>query len=131
MAISSAAFGTASDGTAKATYTPSRNPNIGVQYGTDYSGIVRNQAVGGEVYTVERYGKRRTWSMTYAFLSSADQVKVQALIDLVDGRKTIFYFSEDTFATTGIAVRFNQDSFAFEEVAQGATSITLNIIEQL
>ena len=29
------------------------------------------------------------------------------------------------------AVRFNQDVFAFEEVAQGATSITLNIIEQL
>jgi len=27
--------------------------------------------------------------------------------------------------------RFNQDTFAFEEVAQGATSITLNIIEQL
>ena len=131
MAISTAAFGTASDGTAKATYTPSRNPNIGVQYGTDYSGIVRNQAIGGEVYTVERYGKRKSWAMTYAFLDSTDQGKLQALIDYADGRKTVFYFSEDDFGSAGTKVRFDQDSFAFEEVAQGATSITLNIIEQL
>jgi hypothetical protein len=131
MAISSAAFDDGSDGASKASFTPSRNPNIGVQYGADYSGIVRNQAVGGEVYTVERFGKRRSWSMSYAFLSSADQVLLQALIDYADGRKTFFYFSEDNFGTTGIKVRFNQDSFAFEEVAQGATSITLSIIEQL
>jgi len=131
MAISTAAFDDASDGGSKSTYSPSRNPNIGVGYGTDYSGIVENQAVGGEVYTVERFGKRRSWSMNYTFLSSADQAKLQALIDYADGRKTFFYFSEDNFGTTGIKVRFDQDTFAFEEVAQGVTSITLNLIEQL
>lgn len=131
MAISTAAFDDASDGGSKGTFTPSINPNIGVGYGTDYSGIVRNQAVGGEVYTVERFGKRRSWSMNYTFLSSANQALLQALIDYADGRKTFFYFSEDNFGTTGIKVRFNQDTFAFEEVAQGATSITLSIIEQL
>ena len=67
----------------------------------------------------------------YSFLASADQAKLQALIDQVDGRKTTFYFSEDNFGTSGVGVRFNQDSFAFEEVAQGATGITLSIIEQL
>ena len=82
MAISTAAFDDASDGGSKSTFSPSRNPNIGVQYGTNYEGIIRNQAIGGEVYTVERYGKRRSWSMTYTFLSAADQVKLQALIDL-------------------------------------------------
>ena len=131
MAISTAAFSTASNGSDKATYSPSINPNIGVRYGTDYGGIVRNQAVGGEVYTVERFGKRRTWTMMYSFLASADQAKLQSLIDQVDGRKTTFYFSEDNFGTSGVGVRFNQDSFAFEEVAQGATGITLSIIEQL
>ena len=134
MAISTAAFDDASDGGSKGTFSPSRNPNIGVQYGTDYSGIIRNQAIGGEVYTVERYGKRRSWSMTYTFLSAADQAKLQALIDYADGRKTFFFFAEDDFASSGtnsVKVRFNQDNFAFEEVAQGATSITLNIIEQL
>jgi len=216
MAISTAAFDDGNDGASKSTYSPSRNPNIGVQYGTDYSGVIRNQAIGGEVYTVERYGKRRSWSMTYTFLSAADQAKLQALIDYADGRKTFFYFAEDNFANgvdavdglasgsshtngtytkveltggsgTGVKatvvissnavnsvsittvgsgyadneelgiptsviggsgsphcdvngvtagansvkVRFNQDTFAFEEVAQGVTSITLNIIEQL
>ena len=134
MAISTAAFDDGNDGASKATYSPSRNPNIGVQYGTDYSGIIRNQAIGGEVYTVERYGKRRSWSMTYSFLSAADQAKLQALIDYADGRKTFFYFAEDDFASSGansVKVRFDQDTFAFEEVAQGVTSITLNIIEQL
>ena len=131
MAISTAAFDDGSDGASKSTYTPDRNPNIGVSYGTDYSGIQTNQAVGGEIYTVERFGKRRSWSMNYTFLSSADQALLQALIDYADGRKTFFYFSEDNFGTTGIKVRFDQDTFAFEEVAQGVTSITLNLIEQL
>ena len=134
MAISTAAFDDGNDGASKATYSPSRNPNIGVQYGTDYSGIIKNQAIGGEVYTVERYGKRRSWSMTYSFLSAADQAKLQALIDYADGRKTFFLFAEDDFASSGansVKVRFDQDTFAFEEVAQGVTSITLNIIEQL
>ena len=131
MAISTAAFDDASDGGSKSTYTPGINPNIGVGYGTDYSGTVVNQAVGGEVYTVQRYGKRKTWQMNYSFLNSTDQAKLQALIDLVDGRKDVFYFSEDNFGTAGTKVRFDQDSFAFEEVAQGATSLTFSIIEQL
>jgi hypothetical protein len=134
MAISNAAFDDGNDGASKATYTPSRNPNIGVQYRTNYQGIIRNQAIGGEVYTVERFGKRRSWAMTYSFLSSADQAKLQALIDYADGRKNFFYFAEDNFASSGansVKVRFDQDSFSFEEVAQGATSITLNLIEQL
>jgi len=131
MAISTAAYDDASDGGSKATFTPDRNPNIGVQYGTNYEGIISNQAIGGEVYTVERFGKRRGWAMTYSFLNSTDQGKIQALIDYADGRKNFFFFSEDNFGTTGIKVRFDQDTFAFEEVAQGATSITLNLIEQL
>jgi len=131
MAISTASFGTASNGTNKATYTPDRNPNIGVGYGTDYSGTVVNQAVGGEVYTVQRFGKRKSWSLNYTFLNSTDQSRLQALIDLVDGRKDVFYFSEDNFSTTGTKVRFDQDNFTFEEVANGATSLSFSIIEQL
>ena len=131
MAISTAAFDDASDGGSKNTFSPQINPNIGVQYGTNYEGIISNQAIGGEVYTVERFGKRRGWAMTYSFLNSTDQGKIQALIDYADGRKNFFFFSEDNFGTTGIKVRFDQDTFAFEEVAQGATSITLNLIEQL
>jgi hypothetical protein len=131
MAISTAAFGTASDGTNKSTYTPSRNPNIGVSYSSDYSGIQVNQAIGGEVYTVERFGKRKGWSLNYTFLNSTDQGKLQALVDYADGRKTVFYFSEDDFGTSGTKVRFDQDSFSFEEVAQGATSITFTLLEQL
>ena len=131
MAISTAAFDDGADGASKSTYTPSRNPNIGVEYGTNYQGVLRNQAIGGEVYTIERFGKRRTFTMTYSFLTSADQAKLQALIDYADGRKNFFFFSEDNFLTTGIKVRFDQDSFAFQEVANGATSITFSIIEQL
>lgn len=131
MAISTAAFDDGDNGASKATFSPGINPNIGVQYGTNYEGIIRNQAIGGEVYTLERFGKRRGWAMTYSFLNSTDQGKIQALIDYADGRKNFFFFSEDNFGTTGIKVRFDQDTFAFEEVAQGATSITLNLIEQL
>ena len=131
MAISTAAFDDGDNGASKSTYTPGRNPNVGVQYGSNYEGILQSQAIGGEIYTVERFSKRRSWSMIYSFLTSADQAKLQALIDYADGRKNFFFFSEDNFSTTGIKVRFDQDTFSFEEVAQGATSITFNIIEQL
>ena len=131
MAISTAAFDDGDNGASKSTYTPGRNPNVGVQYGSNYEGILQSQAIGGEIYTVERFSKRRSWSMIYSFLTSADQAKLQALIDYADGRKNFFFFSEDNFNTTGIKVRFDQDTFSFEEVAQGATSITFNIIEQL
>ena len=131
MAISTAAFDDGDNGASKSTFTPSRNPNIGVEYGSNYQGVLKNQAIGGECYTIERFGKRRTFTMTYSFLTSADQAKLQALIDYADGRKNFFFFSEDNFSTTGIKVRFDQDSFAFQEVANGATSITFSIIEQL
>ena len=131
MAISTAAFDDGDNGASKSTFTPSRNPNIGVEYGSNYQGVLKNQAIGGECYTIERFGKRRTFTMTYSFLTSADQAKLQALIDFADGRKNFFFFSEDNFSTTGIKVRFDQDSFAFQEVANGATSITFSIIEQL
>ncbi|QDP55047.1 MAG: hypothetical protein Tp1111SUR768151_16 [Prokaryotic dsDNA virus sp.] len=131
MAISTAAFDDGDNGASKITFTPSRNPNIGVEYGSNYQGVLKNQAIGGECYTIERFGKRRTFTMTYSFLTSADQAKLQALIDYADGRKNFFFFSEDNFSTTGIKVRFDQDSFAFQEVANGATSITFSIIEQL
>ena len=131
MAISTAAFGTSDAGANKATYSPDRNPNVGVGYGTNYGGNIINQALGGEVYTIQRFGKRKRWSLNYTFLDSSDQSKLQALIDLVDGRKDVFYFSEDNFSTTGTKVRFDQDDFTFEEVANGATSLTITIIEQL
>ena len=131
MAISTAAFDDGDNGASKSTFSPSRNPNIGVEYGSNYQGVLKNQAIGGECYTIERFGKRRTFTMTYSFLTSADQAKLQALIDFADGRKNFFFFSEDNFSTTGIKVRFDQDFFAFQEVANGATSITFSIIEQL
>ena len=90
MAISTAAFDDGDNGASKATFSPGINPNIGVQYGTNYEGIISNQAIGGEVYTVERFGKRRGWAMTYSFLNSTDQGKIQALIDYADGRKNFF-----------------------------------------
>ena len=134
MAITTAAFDDSANGSSKTNFTPDRNPNIGVQYGTNYGGIIKNIALGGECYTIERYGKRRSWTMTFSFLNSADQAKLQALIDFADGRKNEFFFAEDDFASSGansVKVRFDQDTFSFEEVAQGATSITFNIIEQL
>ena len=130
MSISTIGFSTASNGSDKSTYSPSRNPNIGVTYGTNYEGIIRNQAIGGEVYTVERFGKRRYYTMTFSFLDSTDEGKLQALIDQADGRKNSFYYSPDDFSTS-VLVRFDQDTFAFEEVANGATSITFTLIEQI
>lgn len=131
MAITSAAFGTAGDGTAKATYTPDVNPNIGTKYGTNYSGILQNQAVGGETYSVERYSKQKEWSIKYSFLTAANMAKLQLLVDYADGKKNTFFFSEDNFSTTGTQVRFNQSSFSFDEIAQGAFSISLKMIEYI
>jgi hypothetical protein len=130
MSISSAAFSTASNGSDKGTYTPSVNPNIGTKYETNYDGVVLTQAIGGETYSVERYGKRIGWTIKYTFLRTADRDKLQLLIDQADGKKNTFYFSEDNFSTS-TQVRFDQDSFSFDEVAQEAYSISFKMIQYI
>ena len=128
MAITSAKFASASDGTGNASYSPSVNPQIGVSYGNQFKGIKVNRTYNNTAYTFEKYGKKLTWKLSYSHLSSADKGKLEVLFAYTVGRKTDFYFSEDG-SNYSYNVRFTKDSFEFREVAVGVFSISISFEE--
>ena len=116
MAVTSAKFASASDGTGNGSYTPSTNPQVGVRYGRNYNGIILNKAYNNTAYTVEKWGRKRSWTLQFSHLSSADKVKLEALFEYTEGQKNAFYFSEDG-TNYSYNVRFVDKTFEFTEVA--------------
>ena len=112
------------------TYTPSRNPDMDVTFATDYNGITTTQAYGGKVYTNERYGKQLRWELNYTNLISADRDILEALWNVVKGRKTSFYFSPDN-GTTFYNVRFEDDELEFDQTTYNIYSTSLVLMQEV
>ena len=127
--ITSAKFGEDTSGTNNANYTPSTNPQIGVRYGNNYRGITVNRAMDNTAYTVERYGRKKSFQLTYTFLPESDRDKLEALVVYTVGQKKSFFFSPSGAFNDDIQVRFTQNTFEFNEVAPNVYSITLNLEE--
>jgi hypothetical protein len=128
MAITSAKFASASDGTGNSSYSPSVNPSVGVTYGNKFKGVKVNRAYNNTAYSFEKYGKKLTWKLSYSHLSSADKQKLEALFAYTIGRKKDFYFAEDG-SSYSYNVRFTKDTFEFREVAVGVFSISISFEE--
>ena len=128
MAVTSAKFASASDGTGNGSYTPSTNPQVGVRYGRNYNGIILNKAYNNTAYTVEKWGRKRSWTLQFSHLSSADKVKLEALFEYTEGQKNAFYFSEDG-TNYSYNVRFVDKTFEFTEVAYNVFSISFSFAE--
>ena len=112
------------------TYCPSRNPDMNVDFNTDYKGITVTQAYGGKIYTNERYGKQLAWELRYTNLISADRDILEALWNAVKGRKTSFYFSPDS-GTTFYNVRFKEEELTFTQTAYNIYSTTIGLIQEV
>jgi hypothetical protein len=129
MAITSAKFASASDGTGNSSYSPSVNPQIGVGYGNQFKGVKVNRTYNNTAYTFEKYGKKLAWKLNYSHLNSTDKGKLEALFAYTVGRKTNFFFSEDG-SNYSYNVRFTKDSFEFREVAVGVFSISISFEQE-
>ena len=128
MAVTSAKFASAGDGTGNGSYSPSVNPEIGVSYGNQFKGITVNRAYNNTAYSFERFGKKLTWTLNYNHLNATDKGKLEALFAYTVGRKTNFFFAEDG-SNYSYNVRFTKDNFAFREVAYGVFSISFSFAE--
>ena len=111
-------------------WTPTHQPDMSATYGTDYSGISANQAYGGEMYTIERFGKRRFWNLSWTFLNESERNYAEAVIDYADGRLNWFTWTPDG-GSTKYSVFMTQDTFDLTEVAYRAFSLSLSFIEKL
>jgi hypothetical protein len=101
MAIQSAKFATDSSGTDKATYSPSRNPNIASEQPKEYDGIVARKSLSGKTYTVANHNSsRRSRKLSYSNLNAADKNKLVALFNEAKGQLNSFFYSEDDFSTS-------------------------------
>lgn len=128
MAVTSAKFARASDGTGVSDYTPSTNPSVGVRYGRNYNGIILNKAYDNTAYTVEKYGRKRSWTLNYSHLNATDKAKLEVLFEYTEGQKNAFYFSEDG-SNYSFNVRFSDKTFEFTEVAYNVFSISFSFEE--
>ena len=128
MAVTSAKFASASDGTGNASYSPSVNPEIGISYGNNFPGITVRRAYNNTAYTFEKFGKKLSWKINYSHLSATDKGKLEALFAYTKGRKTNFYFAEDG-SNYSYNVRFDKSKFDFRDVADGVFSVSFSFTE--
>ena len=131
MAIQSAKYSTASNGSDKATYSPSRNPNIASEQPKEYDGIVARKSLSGKTYAVANHSTSRfSRKLSYSNLSSADKNKLVALFDYAKGQLNSFFYSEDDFSTA-TEVRFVNNKLPVTETAYNVYRVEINIEEQL
>jgi len=130
MAVTSAGFKKGST-----SYTPSVNVDLNVGYGRNYD-IVVNKSYSGKKYTVKKHDLRKSWDLTYSYISVADRTKPQNLHDATDGTFETFLFSEDndfsgTLGTDHFTVRFTKDDLKFSQIASGAYTVKFTVEEEL
>ena len=83
-------FASANDGTGNGSYTPDTNPQVGVRYGRNYNGITVNRAYDNTAYTIEKWGRKRSWNLQYTHLDATDKSRLEALFEYTEGRKNGF-----------------------------------------
>ena len=73
------------------SFQPSVNPNVNASETQDYSGIDEVQKYGGGIDLNERHGRRRIWTFTWDYLTSADKANFQLMLEQT--KKRILYFT--------------------------------------
>ena len=115
---------------ASALWTPTIQPDMNAEYTRDYNGIITNQAYGGETYTIEKFGLRKGFTLSWSFLGETDRDNADTLIAYAEGRLNWFKYSPNG-GTTKIDVYLTIDSITFQEVAYRAYSLSLPLIQKL
>ena len=78
------------------SFQPSVNPNVNAPETQDYSGIDEVQKYGGGIDLNERHGRRRIWTFTWDYLTSADKANFQLMLEQT--KKRILYFTPNNDA---------------------------------
>ncbi len=112
------------------TYTPSRMPDMDIVERTNYKGITVTETYGGKIYTNERYGKQLQYEFNYTNLQASDKIILEALFNVVKGKKTSFYMSPDS-GSTFYSVRFEEEALAFTQTAYNIYSVSFSMLQEV
>jgi len=112
------------------TYTPSRMPDMDIVESTNYKGITKTETYGGKLFTNERYGKQLQYEFNYTNLQASDKIILEALFNVVKGKKTSFYMSPDS-GSTFYSVRFEEEALAFTQTAYNIYSVSFSILQEV
>ena len=131
MAIQSAKYSTASNGSDKATYSPNRNPNIASEQPKEYDGVVARKSLSGKTYAVANHSTSRfSRKLSYSNLDAQNKGKLETLFNQAKGQLNSFYYSEDNFSTF-TEVRFVNNKLNITEGVYNAFNVDIEIEEQL
>lgn len=112
------------------TYTPTSNPNVGIDISKVYDGIKSKKSLGGKTYTFANHESSRIQrKLVYENITEANKDRLVALFDYVKGQKTSFQYSED--GNTWYTVRLTSNKFPVSETAYNIYRVGINIEEQL
>jgi|TARA_R100001530_G_scaffold115735_1_gene82705 hypothetical protein len=121
----SAYSGTLVDGTSSGTYMVfDVSPDLGVATGKDFS-IIQSESFGGDEFTVQRHTGKRTWQLSFSFVSSAFKTKLENFRNTVGGPYRKFTYNDGS--TSYSNVRMSADSLQFTEVAPSVYSTSMQI----
>ena len=112
------------------TYTPTQNPNVGIDLSKVYDGIVSKKSIGGKTFTFANHESSRIQrKLVYENISEANKNRLVALFDYAKGQKNSFQYSED--GNTWFTVRLTSNKFPVSETAYNVYRVGINIEEQL
>tara|TARA_R100000808_G_scaffold6452_1_gene19173 strand:+ start:8470 stop:8889 length:420 start_codon:yes stop_codon:yes gene_type:complete len=121
----SAYSGTGSDGSGSGTYMVfDVSPDLGVATGKEFS-VIQSESYGGDEFTVQRHTGKRTWQLSFSFISSAFKTKLENFRNTVGGPYRKFTYNDGS--TTYTNVRMSVDSLQFTEVAPSVYSTSMQI----
>jgi len=112
------------------TYTPTQNPNVGIDLSKVYDGIKSKKSLGGKTYTFANHESSRIQrKLVYENITEANKNRLVALFDYAKGQKTSFQYSED--GNTWYTVRLTSNKFPVSETAYNVYRVGINLEEQL
>ena len=112
------------------TYTPTQNPNVGIDLSKVYDGIVSKKSIGGKTFTFANHESSRIQrKLVYENINEANKNRLVALFDYAKGQKNSFQYSED--GNTWFTVRLTSNKFPVSETAYNVYRVGINIEEQL
>lgn len=112
------------------TYTPTSNPNVGIDISKVYDGIKSKKSLGGKTYTFANHESSRIQrKLVYENITESNKNRLVALFDYAKGQKTSFQYSED--GNTWYTVRLTSNKFPVSETAYNIYRVGINIEEQL
>lgn len=110
------------------SFTPSIAPDINIVENQSYEGVTVIRSKGGQKYGFETFGERKSWSLTWSYMTNADKESFQTVYEVTKGPKIPFWIDLGEATNPKLYyVRFVQNSLSVRQLTANAFEISVII----